>query len=731
MDGDVPFRHRSFVQEHGRIVLSNPDMLHCTVLAGHDGPWRRFLANLKYVVIDEAHTYRGAFGSHVAMVLRRLLRCCALQRSASNVNQAAERGSPMEPQVICCSATISNAREHFYSLFPRSSLQRQLCVVGSDVDGSPHGCRLVALWNPAILPGENEVEPLHWKTGDLTAQEEAALLNEARNSDSAADAQSSSAPPSSSNRSTVTTKSEDAPCKIESCTNDLDAESASTTDGVVAAVGGKFEPKGRQLPIVLWHATQGPQRRSSIYETAQLFAALALAGARTLAFCRTRKLVELVLKYTLQLLRPWPSVAARVTSYRGGYTKADRRMIEKRLFAGELLGVACTCALELGVDIGSLDATVQLGVPDQMSTLWQRAGRAGRGGRDSLSVVVLFNSPTDQFFAQQPQTLFARSTEPAVFNHSNPFVLRRHLPCALLEHGIALHDFAVDVRRSNPRDEDFSKCLCESRDQLARSLKDLVNEGMASVVALRQPARHLYSIVPRLRKAPARAQVVKDCNLRVIADHEFKVFDQTEAPPKLLNSLAYDRAFFELHPGAIYMHRGRHFCIQKLDLEKFEAWAVPRPHAEYYTEPRDHTNVTVVSRERTHRHNNHAHNGVVNVNRHVWGFRKRCLHTRKTLEQCEFSLPPLEIFTRATWIDLVPGDLEAVESRGWHFLGGVHAAQHALIRAAMASLPYEDASDLKTECVAPSQRRERPMRLVVFDATPGGTGLSDQVHFTA
>lgn len=217
---------------------------------------RRFLANLKYIVIDEAHTYRGTFGSHVAMVLRRLLRCCAIQKAAaSSACRAAERDRPLEPQVICCSATISNAREHFYSLFPRNSLQRRLCVVGSDVDGSPHGRRLVALWNPPTLPGEKEVEPSHWGNSDLTAQEEAALLSEAPNSDSASGPQAPSPRQAASSQRAVAIKIEKGPESSADVVNDPDAEPSLAADGVVAAVGSKFEPKGRQLPIVLWHAT--------------------------------------------------------------------------------------------------------------------------------------------------------------------------------------------------------------------------------------------------------------------------------------------------------------------------------------------------------------------------------------------------------------------------------------------------------------------------------------------
>jgi len=309
-DGDTPREERSEIRKRARIILTNPDMLHIGILPNHQS-WSRFLRHLRYVVVDEAHTYRGVFGSHVAGVLRRLRRLCHLYGST--------------PQFICCSATLANPEEHAEEL-------AGLPFAVVDSDGSPHGGKDFVFWNPPILDQAKSV------------------------------------------------------------------------------------------------------RRSANSEATNLFTELVSRNIRTLTFARTRRLTELIYIYSQQRLAEVSQVRSeQIKPYRAGYLPQERRQIEQELFSGQLTGVVATNALELGIDIGDLDATVLAGYPGSIASTWQQAGRSGRSQDESLSFLVALDNPLDQYFMRHPDSFFQKSFENALVNPSNPYILRAHLLCAAWE----------------------------------------------------------------------------------------------------------------------------------------------------------------------------------------------------------------------------------------------------------------------------------------------------------
>lgn len=314
-DGDTAMTDRNLIRDEGRIIFTNPDMLHITILPQEE-KWRTFLQNLKYVVVDEIHVYNSLFGSHVALIMRRLRRICAAVGNR-------------HIKFISCSATVANPKEHFKTIFGIENVRM------TDFDGSPSGRKEFLCWN---TPFKDPADPASGR-GDTMA------------------------------------------------------------------------------------------------ESARLFCQLILRGVRVIAFCRVRKGCEALVsavKHELQTLER-PECMARVTGYRGGYTPQDRRRIESEMFEGKLMGIIATTALELGVDIGSLDAVITVGFPYTIANLRQQSGRAGRRNKDSLSVLVGDCFPTDQYYMQNPDEIFTKPNCELQVDLQNMLVLEGHIQCAAYE----------------------------------------------------------------------------------------------------------------------------------------------------------------------------------------------------------------------------------------------------------------------------------------------------------
>ncbi len=567
-DGDTPREDRSAIKRTAQIVMTNPDMLHLGILPNHQS-WARFLRRLKYVVIDEAHVYRGVFGSHVGSVLRRLRRLLAIYGSS--------------PQFICCSATIGNPGEHIERLL---GLPFELV----DDDGSPHGTRQFVFWNPPVI------------------------------------------------------------------------DAAKTS------------------------------RRSANSEAASLLAELLRHRIRTITFARTRKLTELIYNYARQQLSE-PFLARAISPYRGGYLPEERRDIEQRLFRGELLGVVATTALELGIDIGDLDATVLTGYPGSISATWQQAGRSGRRTGSSLSFLIGLDNPLDQYFMRYPEALFQRSFESALTDPDNRYVLRAHILCAAWEAALTEADGQY-----------WGPGFAEARDELEAS-------GM-----LKAQQRKWYLM-------PAIAYPADDVNIRSTSSQYYSIVDVSE-DNRRLETIEASVALSQVHPGAIYLHQGKSYLVAELELQARMAYVVPSD-APYYTQAKELTDlrVTGVSREKEMQ-GARSHLGEVEVTSTVVGFRKKMQFTEEVVGEEPLDLPSQSFDTVALWFDIPDRAANRIAEAQLDFAGGLHAAEHASI-AIMPLFALCDRNDLGGVSTALHADTGKA-QIFVYDAHPGGTGIVEK-----
>ncbi len=570
-DGDTPRATRARRRKEAAIILTNPDMLHVGILPNHT-LWANFFRHLRFVVIDEAHVYRGVFGSQVACVLRRLHRICAFYGNT--------------PQFICCSATIANPGEHVARL-------AGVEAVVVDDDGSPSGEKVFVLWNPPFV--------------DRTRT----------------------------------------------------------------------------------------ARRSASREATRLFVELVKAGLRNITFTKARKVAELILLYARQALaKEAPELSRLIRSYRAGYLPQERREIEQALFRGQLLGVTATNALELGVDVGQLDATVQVGYPGTIASLWQQAGRAGRGTRRSLSILVGLDNPLDQYFMRHPQELFGRPHEHALIDPDNPYILERHLPCAAHEHPLS----SEDERLFGPN---FPRVMARLEEQWRLEYTPASDRWRS--VGSRYPAQEVS-----LRSAGGTRVVLLN------AAHGYRMMEEMEA----------SAALRRVHPGAIYLHQGESFLVTGLNLDLGEAYLEPTD-VSYYTQPREVNEVSII-RSLAHRTVGPAQAfvGRVRVTEQVIGYRRVQQFTETTLGVEYLDLPAQEFETVAVWWDVPPAIARQVARQRRDFHGGLHAVEHAAIGLLplFAMCDRLDIGGLST----PSHPDTGQAQIFIYDAFPGGVGIAEK-----
>ena len=568
-DGDTPPAERAEIRKRARIILTNPDMLHLGILPNH-GSWSRVLQHLRYVVIDEAHIYRGVFGSHVGGVLRRLRRLCKLYGST--------------PQFIGCSATIANPGEHAERL-------TGLPFTVVDNDGSPHGGKDFIFWSPPIIDKAKGV------------------------------------------------------------------------------------------------------RRSANSEATNLFTELVSHDVRTLTFARTRRLTELIYTYSRDRLAELnPALARRIKAYRAGYLPEVRRQIEQELFSGQLLGVVTTVALELGIDIGDLEATVLTGYPGSIASTWQQAGRSGRGRERSLSFLIGLDNPLDQYFMHHPDFFFQKSFENALINPDNPYILRAHLLCAAWELPLTSNDESF-----------FGPLSTQERTELE-------GQGM-----LRKRRGRWYL-------APTIAYPAQAINIRATSGENFAVIDTSSG--SLLETVDASVAFFQVHPGAIYLHQGESYLVTDLDLASRTAYAVPTT-VSYYTQTKEIEDLRIIKRIRSKICGSvEVCLGEVEVTNTVVGFKKKAQFTEEVIGEEPLDLPPQRFPTVALWFDLPAEAVARVVAEQLDFAGGLHAAEHA----AIAILPLfalcdrNDIGGVSTPLHPDTGRAQ----IFIYDAYPGGIGIAEK-----
>jgi DEAD/DEAH box helicase domain-containing protein len=641
-DGDTPREARADIRRRANIVLTNPDMLHVGILPNHPA-WAELFANLAIVVIDEAHVYRGVFGSHVANVLRRLRRIAAAYGTT--------------PRFLLTSATIANPVE----LAERLTGLEAVNLI--DVDGSPAPGRQIAIWNPPL------------------------------------------------------------------------------TD---EALG---------------------KRRSSLAEAAELLARLVRDGARLICFMKSRKGVEVLHKLVVADLEragpPGPDadgnaphradtdrdaqhrddpdggalhgaeLAKLVAPYRAGYTSQQRRELEGRLVRGELRAVITTDALELGIDIGELDAAVVVTFPGTVASLRQMWGRAGRRGR-GLAVYVAGEDALDQFFCRHPDDFLERPVEAAILDHESPLIFRRHLLCGAHEGPLS----SEDAEFLGPRWEAHAEVLLSAgelrRRPGPRTLRDRQDTSEQDTSDSPPPALQLSAYVPREPSGYPAAEV----SLRSASPEHFAIVDV--ASGELLGSTEAARAHSTVHEGAIYLHLGRSYEVRELDLQRRRALVAPFD-GDWYTQPKRLTDTTIECLlDRRDALGVTLSFGEVAVTETVLAYQRKRVADHAQIDLVGLDLPATSFPTQALWFELdssvlgwggpaageePPGDgareaMIPLES----LLGALHATEHAQIAVLplIAMCDRWDIGGLSTNL----HPQTGGATIFIYDGHPGGIGIT-------
>ena len=570
-DGDTPKDDRPAIRKRSNLVLSNPDMVSVGMLPHHK-QWGDFLANLGWVVVDEAHTYRGVFGSHVANVLRRLRRVARLYGA--------------DPRFVCASATIANPTE----------LAERLCggeFTLVDGDGAPRAGRRIGMWNPPLI------------------------------------------------------------------------DEATGT------------------------------RRSALSEAADMLAGLTSAGARTICFMRSRRGIELILRFVRMKLEQdgSPELASRISPYRAGYTPQQRREIESSLARGELLGVVATDALELGIDIGELDAAICVTFPGTVASLRQMWGRAGRR-RSGLALYVAGQDALDQFFCRHPVDFLERPVEAAILDPDNEQIQMQHLIAAAFEAPLGATGGLVD-----------------SDDELLGPRWRERAERLVTLGELRRGRGGRY--IPRGPGFPAGRISLRSASADSVAVIEIR-------SGELLGAVEAERAFSTVHPGAIYLHLGRSYQVRELDIEGRRA-AVEPFEGDWYTQPKKETEVFVERAEQSRRALGvELTFGAVSVTEQVMAFQRKRLSDHEVIDMVALDLPEQNFLTQGLWYTLGDDLLRSLAPQA--LLGALHASEHSQI-AVLPLLAMCDRWDIGGLSTNIHMQTGMPT-IFIYDGYPGGVGIT-------
>jgi DEAD/DEAH box helicase domain-containing protein len=448
-----------------------------------------------------------------------------------------------------------------------------------------------------------------------------------------------------------------------------------------------------QRPLIDSHSGA---RRSANVETGELLARFVRSGHQTLAFTRSRRSAELVAAHARRRLADAGTNAdsdgaPRIAAYRSGYLPEERRELEKDLSSGRLLGIAATNALELGIDVGGLDAVLLNGFPGTLASMWQQAGRAGRTGRGSAAVLVAGDDQLDQWYAAHPDELTRRLPERAVVNPQNPFVLRAQVACAANELPLA------------PQDE---RWFGEGLDDAVRQLVH------ADLLQPRAGRMHWCG-----ERSPA-----PEVGLRTGSSIEYRLIDRDE--DRLIGTVDDARVFAVAHPGAVYLHQGRQYRVDELDLRDHVAVLSEYEDADEYTQPRTETDIAIVAEDRRAELGvTTVHLGAVEVRNQVVAYQRKQISTNGVIEVCDLDLPERALLTRACWYTAPFDVVEAAGITNSQLLGAVHASEHGLI-GLLPLFTICDRWDVGGVSMALHPQTDEPT-IFVYDGYPGGAGIAE------
>ncbi len=576
-DGDSTYEQRDWTRDFGEYVLTNPDMLHRSLLPSH-ARWAGFFSTLQYVVVDECHHYRGVFGAHVAHILRRLRRVCAMYGAT--------------PTFVLASATVAD---------PEVAAARLtgLEVEAVTVDDSPRGQVSLLLWEPPFTShaGENGA----------------------------------------------------------------------------------------------------PVRRAASSEVGDLLADLVAEGVQTLAFIRSRRGAEQVAAQTAELLAEVdPSLPGRVAAYRGGYLPEERRELEAALRRGDLIGLAATNALELGIDISGLDAVLIAGFPGTRAALWQQIGRAGRGAQDALGILVARDDPLDTYLVTHPEALLGQPVEATVFDPSNPYVLGPHLCAAAQEAPLTESDLPL----------------------FGDNARTVLDQVTAAGLLRRRPRGWFWT-------NSSRASDLAD--IRSSGGGQVQLIEAETA--RVIGTVDGPSAHGSAHPGAVYLHRGETWLVESLDLEEQVA-VMSRAEPNYSTSAREITDITIVA-EREHRiwPGARLSLGDVDVSHRVVAYLKRRQPGGEVIGEEPLDLPERSLRTTAVWWTVSSDVLANSALVAADLPGAAHAAEHCSIGLLplFATCDRWDIGGVSTVLHADTGQ----LTVFVYDGHPGGAGFAERGFLAA
>ncbi|MGD9498462.1 MAG: DEAD/DEAH box helicase, partial [Armatimonadota bacterium] len=466
-------------------------------------------------------------------------------------------------------------------------------------------------------------------------------------------------------------------------------------------------PQGRRF-LLIWEppAIQGQpmRRRSANLEAAELMAELVRAHIRTIVFVLARSVAELILRYAREGLAAYEGLADRIMSYRGGYLPEERREIERRLFEGELLGVVSTTALEVGVDIGGLDAAILTGYPGTISSTWQQIGRAGRGQQDSLGVLVVLPGGVHRYILDHPRYLLEAQSEVALIDPTNRYILAGHLLCAAFERPIEEADAAL---------------FGEQMEAILQILADPSNREDSDLPFVTKRTKW-YWVDPELYPAA-------EISLRSAGGPPWSIRLQGRGGGELLGTVDAASAFRIVHPGAVYLHAGESYVVQELDLQAQTAW-VKRKRVDYYTQPMTASKMSVLGwqTQRDLPSGARALLGELKITSVVTAYRKVRQVTEQGLGIEDLELPATTIET--VGIALAPGeaDVRALAEAGCDLMGSLHALEHAII-ALLPIFAFCDARDVGGVSESAHEDLAGPV-ISVYDAYNGGVGIAEVAY---
>ncbi len=573
-DGDTPVSARSSIRNQGNVIVTNPDMLHTGILPHHT-KWHRLFQNLRYIVIDEIHIYRGVFGSHMANVLRRLKRICEFYGS--------------NPQFICCSATIANPRE----LAEKITGQKFTLI---NNNGAPSGEKYFLFYNPPVI--------------------------------------------------------------------------------------------NRQLGI----------RKSLIKETARLVSRFLNHDIQTIVFARSRLTTELLTSYLKDYFEKIGQGRDLVRGYRGGYLPNLRREIEKGLKEGLIKGVVSTNALELGVDIGQLDACFIAGYPGTITSTWQQAGRAGRRSHSSVAILVASSVPLDQYIINSPDYFFKETPESAVIDPNNLSILISHIKCAAFE-----LPFLPDEKFGSEELEDI--------------LQFLVDKGIIHFTGNKW---HWMS----------EAYPADEISLRSASTDNFTIIDIEEGEDKVIGEVDRESAPTTIYEGAIYIHEGEQYTITRLDYDDYKAYA-KKIEVNYYTDAQVESNIKVLDVFGLHEEENiHHQHGEIAITTLSTMYKKVKFYTHENLGYGKINLPAEDMHTTAYWLvlaetfpNLVGGRITA--GAAFDLAGGLLALSNVMVNVVPLFVMC-DPNDIKAVVQVRSPFTDLPT-IFLYDNYPGGVGFSEKI----